>query len=139
MWKSGIYIDHCTMEGLCSVGNIQGCLADALVTIFHEKSIGPVLKWVDDFAIFNSPVSSGTIANDVIEYLYSYDLPTIMDIMDSIGIPWHPIENQRPGFHIYGFLCQLCMGPGMPLHLPFIKRVLKISIQSPPFASHSQH
>jgi len=43
-----IYVDNCTMEGLCSAGNIQSCPADALIAIFHLKSFGPVLKWVDD-------------------------------------------------------------------------------------------
>jgi len=98
MWKGGIYIDHCTMEGLCSAGNIQGCLANALVAIFHEKSIGPVLKWVDDFAIFHSLVSSSSNANGVIEYSYSYNLPAIMDITDPLGILWHPIETKGQDF-----------------------------------------
>src|SRR5882724_9250252 len=98
MWKGSIYIDHCAMEGLCSAGNIQGCPADSLVAIFHKKSIGPVLKWVDYFAIFHSPVSSGTNAYGVIKYSYSYDLPMIMDITDPLGIPWHQIETKGQDF-----------------------------------------
>src|SRR5882724_12703260 len=44
MWHGNIYIDHCTMEGLSSAGNIQGAPADALITLFKTKSIPNVLK-----------------------------------------------------------------------------------------------
>src|SRR5882724_402248 len=135
MWKGGIYIDHCTMEGLFSTGNIQGCPADILVTIFHKKSIGPVLKWVDDFAIFCSPVSSSTNANGVIEYSYSYNLPMIMDIMDPLGVPWHPIETKGQEFG--SMVSYVSFIWDLEFHSISLspKKMLKISIQSLPFAS----
>jgi len=56
MWCNIIYIDHCTMEGLSSAGNIQGSPTDTLVTIFRSKSINEVLKWVDNFVFFHIPI-----------------------------------------------------------------------------------
>jgi len=118
------------MEGLCSTGNIQGCPADALVTIFHSKSIGPVLKCVDDFAVFCSPLSSCMNANGIIEYSYSYNLPAIMDIMDLLGIPWHPIETKGQDFtsmvSYIGFVWDLeCCSISLSLkkHLKYLSKV----------------
>src|SRR5882672_1172846 len=99
MWRGGIYIDHCAMEGLSSAGNIQGCPADALVAIFKYKSICPVLKWVDDFVLFRTPSSSYTDTNGAITYTYPYDLLTVKHVTDPLGVPWHPIESKGQDFN----------------------------------------
>jgi len=33
-WNDDIYVSHCAVEGLATVGGIQGCLADALLNFF---------------------------------------------------------------------------------------------------------
>jgi len=98
MWQGCIYIDHCTMEGLSSVGNIQGGPADMLIVIFTSKSISPALKWVDNFVIFHVP-SSYANTEGFTNYTYPYDLPTIMDITNPLGVPLHPIDIKGMDFN----------------------------------------
>jgi len=86
------------MEGLSTAGNIQGGLADALLAILHSKSIGPALKWVDHFVFFRAPTYCDTDAAGMVSYSYSYDLASVMKIMDPLGIPWHPIEVKGQDF-----------------------------------------
>jgi len=51
-WNDKIYVGHCVVEGLATAGGIQGCLADALLDLFHYCRIEDVFKWVDDVIIF---------------------------------------------------------------------------------------
>src|SRR5882724_3542878 len=76
MWQGLIYVDHCTMEGLSSAGNIQGALTDALIKIFKARSIPRVLKWVDDFVFFCTPKPSESPSPTDLQY--SYDITTIL-------------------------------------------------------------
>jgi len=55
MWQGLIYVNHCTMEGFFSAGNIQGAPADTLIKILEANSIPIVLKWVDNFIFFCTP------------------------------------------------------------------------------------
>src|SRR5882724_9572991 len=111
MWHGSIYIDHCAMEGLSTAGNIQGGPADVLLAILHSKSIGPALKWVDDFVFFHAPTYCDTDAVGTVSYSYSYDLASVMKITDPLGIPWHPIEVKgqdfRPLVSYVGFVWNL--------------------------------
>jgi len=91
MWKDLIYVDHCAMEGLSSVGNIQGTPADALVAVLHHHGIPNVLKWVDDFCVFRSPSNSSYDRNNQLIHHCPFDLKLIHDIMDPLGILWHLI------------------------------------------------
>ena len=56
MWQDNIYVDHCTMEGLSSSRDIQGILADALVSILKHHRVNKVLKWVDNFCLSCFPL-----------------------------------------------------------------------------------
>jgi len=98
MWRSSIYIDHCTMEGLSTAGNIQGCPADALLAILRSKSIGPALKWVDDFVFFCTPSSSTTDTTGAESHAYSYDLSSVQNVTDPLRVPWHPIKAKGQDF-----------------------------------------
>jgi len=86
------------MEGLSMAGNIQGFPADVLLAIFKLKSIGPALKWVDDFVLFHVPSLSATDAAGSTTHAYSYDLTSIMNITDPLRIPWHPIKVKGQDF-----------------------------------------
>ena len=92
MWHGNIYIDHCTMEGLSSAGNIQGAPTDVLITLFKTKSIPNVLKWVDDFNFFRIPETHPLPTHTPTKPGYNYNIASILSIMDPLGIPWHPIE-----------------------------------------------
>jgi len=54
-WHDSIYMQHNAIEGLSSVGGIQGAPADTCIEILCANKITPILKWVDDFVIFRSP------------------------------------------------------------------------------------
>ena len=99
MWQGSIYIDHCTMGGLSSSSNIQGCPANALITIFKLNSIGPAIKWVDDFVLFCTPSSSFINVKGAPKHSYTYDLSTVMELTDSLGVPWHTINVKGQDFN----------------------------------------
>jgi len=86
------------MEGLSSSGNIQGCPADALIAILKSESIGPAIKWVDDFIFFRTPSSTFIDASGTLGYSYPYDLDMVMKLTDPLGIPWHPINTKGQDF-----------------------------------------
>jgi len=82
------------MEGLSAAGNIQGAPADALVSILKFHGIRHVLKWVDNFCIFQTPI----IKNGPSPLQYTFDISSILSITDPLGIPWHPIEMKGQNF-----------------------------------------
>ena len=98
MWKDLIYVDHYAMEGLSSVGNIQGTPADALVAILHHHSIPNILKWVDNFCVFFSPSNSSYDSDNQLIHHYPFDLKLIHDSTDLLGIPWHLIAIKGQEF-----------------------------------------
>jgi len=120
MLRGRIYVNHCTMEGLALVGNIQGSPADALVAIFDLMSIGPVLKWVYDFILFCTPSSSYLDVDGVTNYIYSYDLPIVMDVTDPLGVPWNPFETKGQDFKSMVSCIGFFLGFRVPLHLPVL-------------------
>jgi len=97
-WNDGIYVGHCVVEGLVTVGGIQGCPSDALLDFFHYCGIENVFKWVDDMVIFQ-PLSSLLIhPGSIILNTYAFNLNTVFHIMTPLGIPWHPIETKGQDF-----------------------------------------
>jgi len=55
MWHGNIYVDHCAMEGLSSSGNIQGVLANALISILKHHSVDAG-NGLTTFASFECPL-----------------------------------------------------------------------------------
>lgn len=49
------WLDHNCPFGAASSGGNHGEIADATVDIWAAMSVGPVVKWVDDFVIFRTP------------------------------------------------------------------------------------
>ena len=80
------------IEGLSSMGGIQGAPTDACIKILHANKITPILKWVD-------------------EYTFDYDLACIAQITDPLRIPWHLILKKGQDFGLsfkyLGFLWDL--------------------------------
>ncbi len=97
-WRDLIWGNHCTPFGLCTAGNIQGEVADALRDILLWKLILQVFKWVDDFNIWRYPCSGSTLPNGLIQYQYDFDLSTILNISAPLGILWHPITEKGHDF-----------------------------------------
>jgi len=77
-------------------GNIQGCLANALITIFNSKSIGLAIKWVDDFIIsipFHTSIDISSASG------YSYPISIYGDgAYQSLGILLDPINVKGQDF-----------------------------------------
>jgi hypothetical protein len=86
LWREAIWPDHNFPFGLRTSGNIQGTVADAFVDILELKRIGPVPKWVDDFEFFRFPISSSLLLDGSVSYTYAYDLSTIFEISERLGI-----------------------------------------------------
>jgi len=84
MWKGLIYVNHCTMEGLTTSGNIQGLPADALIAILSSKSIWTVMKWVNDLILFHKPTHLTQGLSGDTKYHYAHDITTIKDITDPL-------------------------------------------------------
>src|SRR5882724_10380406 len=128
-WWDEIYIQHNAVEGLSSVGGIQGMPANACIEILHANDIGPIFKWVDDFVIFRLPSKCHL---PLIGHTYDYDLACVMHITDPLSIPWHLISNKGqdfgPSFKYLGFHWNLA---GHSVSLPdekCCKLVLKLSL-----------
>jgi len=94
-WHASIYVQHNVIEGLYSVGGIQGSLAHACIDILHAKKIHPIFKWVDNFVIFHSP-SLPHLRDD--PFLYNYDLSSVFNVTDPLGSPWNPISKKGQDF-----------------------------------------
>jgi len=94
MWHGEIWVDHCAMEGLSAAGNNQGVPANALISILKFHRICHILKWIDDFCVFWTPI----IENSPLPLKYAFDISSIHSIMEPLGIPWHPIEIKGQEF-----------------------------------------
>jgi len=55
-------------------------------------------KWVDNFNFMHEPC--GTVSHDdgSKDYIYAYDLGDIIQLMDKLGILWHPIDKKGHDF-----------------------------------------
>jgi len=82
-WWDAIYVQYNAIEGLSSMGGIQGAPADACIKILHAKKITPMFKWVDNFVIFRSPSAAHSFVD---QYVYDYDLTCVTRITDPLGI-----------------------------------------------------
>jgi hypothetical protein len=68
--------------------------------------VGPIVKWVDDFAIFRFPLPSPPFpVNASNSFSYAYGLEEIKAMIGPLGIPWHSSKGQDfgPSFVYMGF------------------------------------
>ncbi|SJK99619.1 uncharacterized protein ARMOST_02927 [Armillaria ostoyae] len=77
---------------------IQGCVADALNDVLNAAGIPGVFKWVDDHNILRSPIAQRTLDNGDVQYSYDFDLQTIFDISQPLGILWHDVSVKGHDF-----------------------------------------
>lgn len=104
MFEDMFWIDHCACFGCSSSGGNQGVTADATVAILHAMHIGPIPKWVDDFAPFRYPKcsvlstpSSTPPSTNLFtpQYEYEYDLSTLRAAISDLNVPWHDSKGQE--------------------------------------------
>lgn len=98
MWRGLIFPNHAAPFGLTTSGNIQGVVADALIHIFRYHHIPRALKWVDDFNIQREPISQTLLPDGRVEYQYGFDMDTVRNITDPLGIQWHPFTKKGHDF-----------------------------------------
>ena len=94
-WKDCVYVQHVAVEGLATAGGIQGTMADATVALLKFHAIEPTIKWVDDFIFFWSPCKPVVWPTPPV---FHYDLSSIRNIIEPLGIPWHPITKKGHDF-----------------------------------------
>ena len=98
MWHQSIYVQHVAIEGLATAGGIQGNVADACVALLNWHGIKLVVKWVDDFVFFCTPVIASPGHPVSLPHMYPYDLNRILALTTLLGIPWHPISHKGQDF-----------------------------------------
>jgi len=123
------------MEGLSSAGNIQGVLADALVSILNHHGVDKVLKWADDFCLFHIPTPHALADKGILSHHYSIDITSVFLITDPLGLPWHPVDVKGQDFasmvSYMGFLWDLQSQSMLLLTKKCLKYLVKIrSFQS---------
>ena len=57
------YVQHVAIEGLATVGGIQGKIADTTIDVLKFHEVEPVIKWVDDFIFIGVPFHSWMVLN----------------------------------------------------------------------------
>jgi len=70
-------------------------IANALVDIWRAEGVKPLLKYEDDLDIFRYPVPDGQFVDG--DFRYSYDRESMLSIVSSLNVPWHP-EKGDPYF-----------------------------------------
>ena len=96
MWNTEIYVQHVAIEGLATARGIQGSMADACIELLKHEGIHPVMKWVDDFVFFRSPILIGGSTSNPPSY--TYNLQSIQSFTSPLGIPWHPLSRKGQDF-----------------------------------------
>jgi len=85
-------------------GGIQGSIADVTVAILRVHDVKPIIKWVNDFVFFHSPLN---MTPPSLTPSFKFGLQDILNVTAPLGIPWHPIShkghNFKPSFSYVGF------------------------------------
>src|SRR5882724_6636102 len=110
LWENSIYMQHIAIERLAMAGGIQGNVVDTTIALLKFHGVEPTIKWVNDFIFFRSPMVSALAASSPPSF--SFDLKTINQITDPLGIPWHPLSKKGHNFHSsFSYLPLSCQFP----------------------------
>ncbi|CAE7121611.1 unnamed protein product [Rhizoctonia solani] len=90
-WNNSFYVDHCVPFGATSSNGIFGRCGDCILHIFQFRGFKHVVKWVDDFCFFRSPVPLGS------GWAFVIDEAMVYAIADILGWPWK--ESKTRPFH----------------------------------------
>ena len=97
-WACSFFIDHVFPFGLATAPGVQGCIVDATVDLLDVWDVTPVFKWVDNFNFMHEPCGTASHDDGLKDYIYAYDLDDIIQLMDKLGILWHPIDKKGHDF-----------------------------------------
>jgi hypothetical protein len=99
------FIDHTLPFGVSSASGIQGEVADATLDLLDVQKLGQGCKWVDDFVCVRVPIGQNLDGS----FIFSFDLSSIRQMTDPLGVPWHPSKGSDFGATVIyvGFLWDL--------------------------------
>src|SRR5882724_11506862 len=66
------------------------------IALLKFHGVEPAITQVDDFIFFRSPIVSALGASSPPSF--TFNLKTIKQIMDPLGIPWHPLSKKGHNF-----------------------------------------
>lgn len=100
---NGFWLDHVHPFGCTSSGGNHSKVADFTIDAWRALGVGPADKWVDNFIVFASLVNGHGMKGS--PFTYNYDLAGIKQMVEPLGIPWHPLKGQEFGlsFDYVGF------------------------------------
>ena len=124
------YIQHCApFSARSSESNT--------VDSWHCQGISPTTKWSDDLTIFRFPVLSDEPSPG--SFTYMYDRSRVLSSVESLGVPWHPLDNKGQDFDntftYVGFFWSItdCL-----VRLPEEKQIKHLNLTKTLLAAHSQ-
>lgn len=92
-------MQHVAIEGLATVGGIQGTITNICLWILAHHNIKPAVKWVDDFiAIRELALLPSSQINLNHPSPFQYNRSDVFAITDPLGIPWHNISKKGQDF-----------------------------------------
>ncbi|KAF8823347.1 hypothetical protein HHX47_DHR10000429 [Lentinula edodes] len=95
------FVDLVFCFGAAPASSNSGMISNAVVDILLIKLIDALLKYEDDLKAFRIPNSQGS---------YDYDRASMLEAIESLGVPWHPDkgdENFVTVTRFIGFLWNL--------------------------------
>ena len=81
------YIDHNHLFGAACACSNAGMIASAIVDIWEEEGVDPVLKYKDDLKVFHISLVDGASING--EFHYDYDHEDMLHCIKHLSVPWH--------------------------------------------------
>ncbi|KAF5346278.1 hypothetical protein D9757_014841 [Collybiopsis confluens] len=108
------WIDHCFPFGASPASSTSGMVSAAVCDIWQIKGVAPIAKIEDDFNVFRIPTPNGS---------YAYDRNTMLELIKTLGVPWHPDKGDKFFVNITTFIGFLWNIPLRQVSLPEGKRL----------------
>lgn len=103
-WNGQAWVDHCAPFGATSSNGIFGRCGDAKRRILEICFDTKVVKWVDDFLIFRSPVApTSPLPCTQPRLHFSFDIPDILAVAAPLGWVWKESKT-RPFASVFDYL-----------------------------------
>ncbi|KAF5390649.1 hypothetical protein D9757_002642 [Collybiopsis confluens] len=108
------WIDHCFPFGASPASSTSGMVSAAVRDIWQIKGVAPIAKIEDDFNVFRIPTPDGS---------YAYDRNTMLELIKTLCVPWHPDKGDKFFVDITTFIGFLWNIPLRRVSLPEGKRL----------------
>ncbi len=90
------YMTHTAPFGASGSESTSEEPRDFAVEVWRLKKVEPVVDWSDDLNVFRFPISGD--GSDCYPFVYTYDAQAALNMITSLGIPWHPFEKKGQDF-----------------------------------------